>query len=529
VSETVWITATPPTPNGPLHVGHLAGPYVCADVLRRFLRADGMSVLLTTGLDDHQSYVAARGDREGRSGSEIADEYGAQILDAWTAADIAFDRICRPRAEAHYSGFVTSAFRVLYQAGHIVAHVRPLPYCRRCERWLYEAYLSGRCPHCGEDCGGNACEVCGRPNECGDMLETRCALCDSPAEMRPCERLYLPLAPFEDRLQAFWGDVEMPPHLRTLCALMLHEGLPEIAVSHPGSWGLQVPIASFGSHRVYAWLEMALGYLLERGPSGIVPAQGAIQLFGFDNGYFHAALMPAVYMALQPGGALPQAFIVNEFYQLEGLKFSTSRNHAVWALPAIAEAGSDALRFHVLSDRPWGRATNLSHGDLERTRSYLREHWSSWLQRLLLAVQRDCAGEVPQEAPQGPAWRQLASHLLGHLVELRAAYSPLTFDPRRATALLDEIVACAVDFGYVHEFERLRPGDGVAYRSALTAQLAVAAALAVWAAPVMPAGARRLAALLGIEPDRRACASALAPPPAGTRCVPATGPIFGAS
>ncbi|MFD1830220.1 methionine--tRNA ligase [Streptomyces desertarenae] len=528
MTTRTWITATPPTPNGDLHVGHLAGPYVAADVLSRFLRADGEEVRLTTGLDDHQGYVAVRGLRDGdRKPEEIADGYGDSIVRAWREAAIGFDHITRPRTDPGYREFVQDFFQKLYDAGHIVARTRPLPHCAPCDRWLYEGYLVGECPLCGSATNGNACEPCGRPNECGDVLNPRCVVCGTRAELHDVERFYLPLAPFAERLAAFWAEVDMPPHLRALCERMLADGLPDIAVSHPADWGVPVPVAGFESQRIFVWFEMAPGYLWEYAPSGAaLPDSGPVQFFGFDNGYFHAVLFPALFLAYDAGIPLPRAFVVNEFYQLDGLKFSTSRRHAVWAHEALAETGPDVLRYHVLSDRPNGRQTSFGLPALARSRQHLATLWDGWLDRLLTAVAQDCGGRVPQETPSGPAWERLHGRLTRIVDELREAYGVPGFDPRRAIALLDEVVACAADFGHVHAHERDRPTGGPAHRAALRGQLAVAAGLSAWAAPALPTAAGRLAALLGVPADRPVHASALVPPPAGREISPATGPLF---
>src|SRR5439155_10934949 len=149
---------------------------------------------------------------------------------------------------------------------------------------------------------------------------------------------------------------------------------------------------------------MAPGYLLEYAPDEF-PDEGPVQFFGFDNGYFHAVLNPAVFAAYDPAIPMPRAFIVNEFYRLDGLKFSTSRRHAIWAKDALAEVGSDILRYHVLSDRPNGRQTSFTGADLAGSRRLL-DRWNGWLARLFLAVHQD-GGVVPAEAPRGPGWERL--------------------------------------------------------------------------------------------------------------------------
>ncbi|NJQ04670.1 class I tRNA ligase family protein [Streptomyces lonarensis] len=539
MNATSWITATPPTPNGDLHVGHLAGPYIAGDVLRRFLTADGRPAHYTSGLDDHQSYVPVRGFKDGRRAAEdVADTYGASITDVWSRAGVEFDALSRPRRDAGYAEHVQEFVRGLHDRGHLVARTRPLPWCGSCERWLYEAYVSGGCPHCGSSSNGNACEPCGRPNDCADLTDPSCVPCGRPAVLRACERLYFPLAPFADRLAAFWQRVAMPPHLRALCETMLADGLPEIAVSHPGDWGLPTTVPGFERQRIYVWFEMGPGYLWQHGLLGFDPqgptdhlgtpeSRGPVQFFGFDNGYFHALLFPAQFLAHPSRPPLPRAFVVNEFYRLEGLKFSTSRRHAIWAHDELVRTPADVLRFHVLADRPEGRQTSFSTGDLARTRQHLSDRWDGWLGRLFDEVTKDCDSRVPDRAPAGPAWEQLRERLTRTATDLREAYGVTGFAPRRATALLNEAVACAHDFQHVHAHERGRPGGEGAHRAALAAQLAVASALGAWAAPVMPHAAARLSEALGVAVGRPVDAEALRPLPAGAPLGPLTGPVFG--
>jgi methionyl-tRNA synthetase len=522
MTAPVWLTATPPTPNGDLHIGHMAGPYVAVDVLRRHLLAEGTPVLMTTGLDNHQSYVPAQGVRDGRTGDQVAERFGTRIVDAWRDADLRFDRIVDPTRTPRYVESIQAFFLKLCDQGAIVPRTRPLPFCVGCDRWLYEAFVVGGCPHCGERSNGNACEACCRPNDCGDLADPRCLACDEPAQLRDQTRLYLPLAPFADRLAEFWSRVSMPPRLRALCEVMAADGLPEIAVSHPTDWGVPVPVLGFEDQRIYVWFEMAPGYLLEYDPDTMRPASGPVQFFGIDNGYFHAVLFPASFLAWDPDLPLPTAFVVNEFYRLEGLKFSTSRRHAVWARDGLAETGADAMRLHVLRDRPNGRQTSFERVDLRQARQHLDDRWNGWLRALFSAVRAETGGAVPDEPPSGSGWDLLHTRLSRLGDDLHDAYSLDGFDPRRAVDLLDEFVRCAQDFGYVHQHEH----DRAAYRAALAGQLAAASALASWAEPVVPAGAGRLRALLGVTAVQP-IAAALAPLPPGTRLGEPDGPIFG--
>lgn len=527
MSADVWITVPQPATNGEMHVGHLAGPYIAADVLRRFLRAENVPSVLTTGLDITESHVALGALKNGLEPMEVADKFTGLILRAWFEAAIEFDEIVVPQRDPGYEPFVQEFFGRLYEQGVIVARTRPLPYCTACDRWLYYAYVNGGCPHCGSESSGCACEICLRPNDNADLTDPCCAICERPAELRPCTRLYLPLAPFAQRLAVFWEQAGMAPQVRALCEQIAAEGLPELAVSHPHDWGVPTALPGFDEQRILPWLEMAPSYLRQYRAGLEPPPADTVQFFGIDNSFFQAVLIPALFMAYAPDGALPSKLVANEFYLLDGTKFSTSRRHAVWALEALEEFGADTVRFHVLADRPNGRQTSFSLAELERTSDHLRRRWNGWLHRLLRAVADDCGGTVPDQRPCGPAWSELEGRVRRSVAELAEAYSTEGFDPRRATALLDEIVACAEDFGHLQAHHRDRPQGRAAHEQALVAQLAVAAGLAAWAAPVLPRGAQRLAALLGTEPFGPVRAEALRPPAAGTPLSVPADHLFG--
>ncbi|PSK90961.1 methionyl-tRNA synthetase [Murinocardiopsis flavida] len=527
MSARVWITVPQPATNGEMHIGHLAGPYIAADVLHRFLRAENVPSVLTTGLDITESHVAMRALKEGVKPIEAADEYCGLIVRAWSEAAIDFDEIVVPQRDPGYESFVQRFFGRLYEQGVIVPRTRPLPYCAKCERWLHDAYVSGGCPHCGSESGGSICEICSMPNDNADLTAPRCAICERPAQLRSCERLFLPLAPFEQRLAEFWEQADMTPQVRALCENLTAEGLPELAVSHPVDWGVPTAVPGFDDQRILPWVEMAPSYLRQLPASHGPPPADTVQFFGIDNSFFQAVLIPVLFSAYAPAGNLPSKLVTNEFYLLNGAKFSTSRRHVVWALEALDAFGADTVRFHVLADRPTGRQTSFTAAELERTSDHLRHRWSGWLHRLLTAVESDCGGVVPDLPPSGPAWSELAGRLRRCVAELSEAYSINGFDPRRATALLDEIVACAEDFGHVQAHHRDRPQGRSAYEQALVAQLAVAAGLTAWAAPVLPRGAERLAALLGLPHFGPVHVDALRPPVPGTRLPVPAEPVFG--
>lgn len=497
---TVLVTATPPTPNGDLHVGHLSGPYLAADAFARYQRLRGRRAFYVSGSDDHQSYVPARARRTGAGAREVADLFGETMIGTLELAGARLDHWARPKTSRHHRPMVEEAFRTLYERGAIVAHEAPILFCERCRLALFEAHVVGRCPHCGASSNGNACEACARPNDCPDLIDPRCRYCGGAPARQTAERMFFPLAPYAEKLAAWWRRTEMSPHLRAMCDRMLADGLPEIAVSHPADWGIPVPVPGFEDQVIYVWFEMGPGYLAatqelaeSRGIEGGWRAlwcsgdAEVVQCFGFDNGYFHALLFPATFLAWDPQIRLPSAFVVNEFYRYQGSKFSTSRNHALWGRELLAAVPRDVARFFLAWDAPEREQTNFTMAALEETAEReLEGAWEPWL----AALGERLGGESGDRVPGTGAWT--AEHrrffaLLARLTESAAeAYEAATFSPQRAIRAACELVREARRFAAAEEPWRGVPERFEERRTALALEALAAKTLALVAAPLMP-------------------------------------------
>lgn len=509
----VMVTAAPPTPNGDLHLGHLAGPYLAADVLTRYLRLRGAEAYYACGSDDNSVYVKAKGEQLGVDGDEAARRFVESIEETFALAAVDMEVFVHPNESPHHAPLVQELFKRLYEAGKLEAREVESPYCEACSQYLFEPYVSGGCPHCGAAVVGNTCEDCGRINDCIDLVEPTCTRCGSPASRLTTTRLFFPLSRYGDMLREYWRSTAMRPHLRAFCEKLLADGLPDVAVTHPTDWGIPVPVPGFEDQRIYVWLEMAPRYFAygrhvaeKVGAEGdwqrfwCDPAAEVVQCFGFDNSFYYAAFIPALYKAFDPDIKLPVAFVTNEFYQLDGKKFSTSRGHAIWAREILQRVPADVVRFYVAATSPETEGTNFTARDFADTvRRELVEGWQGWLGQLGAKVAEEAEGVVPATGDWTAEHEHFYRTLQGLVADAAAAYEPATFSPQRAARTLSELVRIARRFGKAEDHWRGVPDRGEERRTGIALELMAAKLLAILAAPILPGFAARLWSDLGFE------------------------------
>ncbi len=511
--KRTMVSAAPPTPNGDLHVGHLSGPYTAGDVHARYLRLRGVDARYIFGSDDNQSYTKTNAARLGLGPQEGADRMAADIKATLDAAGIELAEFVRPNSSPHHVRMTKEFFRRLYDAGHLEARETLSPWCETCERYLYEAYIRGRCPHCGSPSGGNLCEDCGRPNDCVDLLDAVCTQCGNPPGRRAFTRFFFPISRWEKELREFHRQVAMNPSLRSLCEQVLDAGAPDMAVTHVSDWGIPVPVDGFEDQRIFVWLEMAPRYFSYAqhlaGPDGswkdYWKSDDAefVHCFGFDNGFYYAVFLPAMWIAYDRSLKLPKAFIMNEFYRLDGLKFSTSRRHAIWGRELLADVPPDVMRFYLAWTCPETEGTNFTLDDFEETCDRELGAWQAWLAEVGERVRKNHDGKTPSTGDWTAEQRRFFNRLEELSREAATAYEAATFSPQRVARVLCELVREAHRFGKAEETWSRVPSRGEERRTSAALDLLAAKTLAVLAAPLCPDFAARLWRDLGFtDPPR---------------------------
>lgn len=504
------ITATPPTPNGDLHLGHLSGPFSAADVLKRSSRLQGQRCYYLTGIDVNQSYVKLKGEKHCVEPLVIANEYGNRMQKTLADTEILPDHWADPSASAYHSAFVIKCFKKLYADGYIYLKETLQPYCSCKERFISEAFIRGNCPHCGSESDGNACEACGRPNDCVDLQNSFCKLCGSKPLLRKVERFYFKLSLFQSQLSSFISNTCMSPHLRRLSVSMLQEGLPDIAVSQITDWGIPVPVNGFEDQRIYVWFEMAPGYL--SASQELAENEGLesweyfwkgrgeiVQCFGFDNGYYHALLFPAVFMAFDPDIQLPKSFVVNEFYQLNQKKFSTSRGHAIWGSDFVGTHGADYTKLYLSATRPEDSQSNFELEDFNAfITNVVHGTWATWVQSVAHAHIVYSGGKTCDTGAWDSDHRKLMSDLERCKRDAILNYSPEFFSTKYVFKLANEIAIFSSNFLAKQSTALANASEDAYTRTTLAISVAAIRAFAEIMYPITPNLSTRLLTDLGI-------------------------------
>jgi methionyl-tRNA synthetase len=507
--KSYLVTATPPTPNGGLHVGHLSGPYFAADVFCRYQRMRGNRPVYLCSSDDNQSYMMTTARRQGRAPVELAEDNTRLIRSTLAAAGIELDLYTSALGNMQHTGFVQAFFTDLYQRGRLKRKVAPALFCTTCKHHLFESFAKGRCPECGEEAAGNLCEACGRVNDPVTLWEPRCALCHNRPILTEYEGLFLPLDDYCEALASYYASrSSWRPHLQALCDWLVSHPLPDYPVSYPSAWGIPVPIDGFEGQVINVWFEMYPGHIATtrawaelQGDPDLADRLWAgeaelVQFLGYDNSFFNAVLHPALGLACGGRYLLPKHIITNEFYRLGKEKFSTSRNHAIWGHNVLAKVQADALRYYLSRTNPEQMQTSFcSHDFAKVVRDDLVGLWNRAINGFLA-----CARDVPDGLCQGPQCLDLQARGLSGWTRtwLERYYNAEEFSLRQAGAVLHAYVEGCSDY-LDRMVVPLRDGNEDIFKKRLASLSYLMKGLASFSAPLMPAFAQRLWSTFGLK------------------------------
>ena len=357
------ITTALPYANGPVHIGHLAGVYVPADIYARYLRLKGQEVVMVGGSDEHGVPITIKAREEGVTPQDIVDRYHAIIRDSMKELGITFDVYSRTTSDIH-ARTASEFFRRLYDNGCFEVQTSMQPYDAEAGEFLADRYVGGTCPHCGKQAYGDQCEACGTSLSATELIDPYSRLTSAPVSWRETTHWYLPLNKYEERLRHWILDEhpEWKPNVAGQCKSWLDMGLQPRAVSRDLKWGVPVPVEGAEGKVLYVWFDAPIGYISNT--KEILPDSWEkwwkdpdtriINFIGKDNIVFHCIVFPAMLMAYGDGFQLPDNVPANEFLNLEGDKISTSRNWAIWLHEYLREfpGKQDVLRYVLTANAP---------------------------------------------------------------------------------------------------------------------------------------------------------------------------------
>jgi methionyl-tRNA synthetase len=401
------ITSALPYANGPVHIGHLAGVYVPADIYARYLRLKGEEVVFVGGSDEHGVPITLKAKHEGVSPQDVVDKYHAMIKDSFGRLGISFDIYSRTSSAVHYetaSGF----FKKLYTNGKFTEKTTEQYYDEENQQFLADRYIVGTCPKCAYDKAyGDQCESCGTSLSPTELIQPRSMLSGNTPVLRETKHWYLPLDQYESWLREWIleGHTEWKPNVYGQCKSWIDSGLLPRAVTRDLEWGVPVPIMEAKGKVLYVWFDAPIGYISatrELTPEWEKywkdPETRLLHFIGKDNIVFHCIIFPAMLKA-EGSYILPENVPANEFLNLEGDKISTSRNWAVWLHEYLDEfpGKEDVLKYALTANAPETKDNDFTWKDFQaRNNNELVAILGNFVNRAMVLTEKYFKGIVPE-------------------------------------------------------------------------------------------------------------------------------------
>jgi methionyl-tRNA synthetase len=400
------ITSALPYANGPVHIGHLAGVYVPADIYARYLRMKGEDVLFIGGSDEHGVPITLKAKKEGTTPQAVVDKYHGMIKDSFEKFGISFDVYSRTSAKIHHET-ASEIFRTLYDKGEFVEQTSEQFFDEEASQFLADRYITGTCPKCSFDKAyGDQCESCGTSLNATDLINPKSMLSGNVPVMKETKHWYLPLDKYEPWLKEWIleGHREWKPNVYGQCKSWIDGGLNPRAVTRDLDWGIPVPVEGAEGKVLYVWFDAPIGYISatkELTPDWKKywkdPESRLIHFIGKDNIVFHCIIFPAILKA-EGSYILPDNVPANEFLNLEGDKISTSRNWAVWLHEYLEDfpGKEDVLKYTLTANAPETKDNDFTWKDFQsRNNSELVAILGNFVNRVLVLTNKYYEGIVP--------------------------------------------------------------------------------------------------------------------------------------
>ncbi len=502
------ITTALPYANGPVHIGHLAGVYVPADIYARFLRLQGKDVIMIGGSDEHGVPITIKAKAEGVTPQDIVDRYHNIIKDSFEELGISFDVYSRTTSDVHHDT-ASEFFRRLYDKGEFVEKTSMQLYDEAAGQFLADRYVTGTCPHCGnERAYGDQCEQCGTSLSPDDLINPKSALTGSTPVKKETHHWYLPLDKWEPKLREWIleGHKEWRPNVYGQCKSWLDMGLQPRAVSRDLDWGIPVPVEGAEGKVLYVWFDAPIGYISntkELLPDSWEkywkdPETRLIHFIGKDNIVFHCIVFPAMLMAYGDGYQLPDNVPANEFLNLEGDKISTSRNWAVWLHEYLRDfpGKQDVLRYVLTANAPETKDNDFTWRDFQaRNNSELVAILGNFVNRAVVLTHKYFDGIVHAAGE----YQDIDKGVFAELAEIKKSLTDNLENFHFRDALKDAMNIARLGNRYLQEAEpwKVAKTDMARTATILNVALQICASISIAFEPFLPFMSAKLLKMLG--------------------------------
>ena len=513
MSDRILVTSALPYANGPLHLGHLAGAYLPADLFVRFKRLQGKDIIHICGSDEHGVPITIAAEKEGVTPQDIVDRFHAMNKEAFEQLGISFDYYGRTSSETHHQT-ARDFFKKLYDQGAFRKKEEEQLYDEEADMFLPDRYVMGTCPNCGYDeAYGDQCENCGKSLSPTDLKNPKSAITGNTPITRKTEHLYLPLGDYQEEL-AQWLDTRQnwKPNVMGQVKSWLNDGLQDRAMTRDLDWGVKVPVEGFEDKVMYVWFDAPIGYIsatkewaAEQGDTNrwkeywLDKETELIHFIGKDNIVFHCIIFPTLLM-LDGSYVLPENVPANEFLNLEGKKFSTSRGWAVWLNEFLEDFEPDLLRYVLGTSLPETKDADFSWNDFQnKVNSELADILGNFVHRTASFTENFAGGTVPELNNPTQKDKETLAQIAAQKQKIAESYNAY----RMREAIAETMHLARIGNKYFTEMEpwRTRKEDMETCKNTLHVCLQLCAVLSVLFDPILPQKMKQLRGQLNIADD----------------------------
>lgn len=510
--ERYTITSALPYANGPIHIGHLAGVYVPADIYARYLRLKGEDVLFIGGSDEHGVPITIKARKEGVLPQDIVDKYHGIIEKSFQDLGISFDVYSRTSADIHHKT-ASDFFEKLHKDGKFIEQTSEQYYDEENKQFLADRYITGTCPHCSyEKAYGDQCESCGTSLNATDLINPKSALSGNIPQLKETKHWYLPLNEYEPWLKEWIVEGhknDWRPNVYGQCKSWIDNGLHPRAVTRDLNWGVKVPIKDADGKVLYVWFDAPIGYIsaskewAEKTGNDWEKywkddSSKLVHFIGKDNIVFHCIIFPAMLKA-EGSYILPDNVPANEFLNLENEKISTSRNWAVWLHEYLEDfpGKQDVLRYVLTANAPETKDNDFTWKDFQaKNNSELLAIFGNFINRTLVLTQKYYQGKVPAKGDLS----KLDKETLAELASFPNRIGKSIENYRFREAVTELMNLARLGNKYLTETEPWKTikTDEKRVETILNIALQISANLALLAEPFIPFTSKKLKAMLGL-------------------------------